>query len=475
MNQLDEWLSGIKRTWENRELVTGDHDTKLVFDTLAPIYAKSVLPILILGESGTGKESLAKHIHDLFVQDRDTFNADPPSMHSINCGGFEPTLAFSELFGHTRNAFTDAGRHELGLILRASGYLSPEATKTVSTQKFGLLDFEEWLKAGNDDLRLVKGVYESPKAKQRAGTLFLDEVATLPPKVMAGLLRVLSSGDVYPFGYHGPSFRSYCRIIAATNEMSILEQSLTRKQDEISSFRQDLCYRLAGAVLTLSALRDRDPQVIREYCKTSVWNQIGLQRMEVSDDGINFVLNLYRNRTDDIARQYQQGNFRSLRNLMHRAALIALREGAHIVKMEHLELSLQHGRIIVGESKSNERHIRNTFRKVLQEEGVSEIDERFSYESLKHYTENARGKVAYAFLNCCLVKSASDQFYSLSEIQLALTQGMTLNAWLGKRLLAEHIREVIQTRFNDQVDTGGWPVDLSIHDMVKRLRSGKGL
>jgi len=106
-------------------------------------------------------------------------------------------LAFSELFGHTAGAFTDAKFHELGLVLRASGYqIGPK--KSGDSQ-----NFLAWLQAANPDLVERNTLFCSRAAEQSAGTLFLDEVATLPAKVMAGLLRVLSSGDIIPFGHHG--------------------------------------------------------------------------------------------------------------------------------------------------------------------------------------------------------------------------------------------------------------------------------
>jgi hypothetical protein len=105
-------------------------------------------------------------------------------------------------------------------------------------------------------------LWSSDAAKQNAGTLFLDEVGSLPPKVMAGLLRLLSSYDVVPLGYHGRGIRTYCRIIAATNETRVLDAiskgTLQPGPLPESSFRADLYYRLNGAVLHLSALKDRE-------------------------------------------------------------------------------------------------------------------------------------------------------------------------------------------------------------------------
>ena len=259
--KLQDWMRATRDAWHDRiSLSLKDAGTKHIYDTIAPIYARSKLPMLILGETGTGKESLAEHIHQVSLQ-RDG------QMLKLNCGGLEPSLAFSELFGHTANAFTDAGYHELGLVLQASGYQAePRDTRDNS------LTFEGWLRLKNPDIAKDQyGLLTSKEAERRAGTLFLDEVATMPKKVMAGLLRVLSTGDVLPFGHHGAGIRSYCRIIAATNETDVLESSVNARADESATFRRDLCYRLGGAILTLAPLRERDPEDIRNYVERTVW------------------------------------------------------------------------------------------------------------------------------------------------------------------------------------------------------------
>jgi transcriptional regulator with AAA-type ATPase domain len=418
--------------------------------------------MLLLGETGTGKESLARHIHEA--------SRRKGRMLSINCGGLEPSLAFSELFGHTANAFTDANYHELGLLLRASGYKQGNRQARGNSQTFA-----DWLIEGNPDVREDKdGLLTSDAAEADSGTLFLDEVATLPRKVMAGLLRVLSTSDVSPFGYHGSAIRTHCRIIAATNEMSVLEASIAHRQDEVSAFRRDLCYRLGGAILTLAPLRERDPEDIRHYVERTVWGQLELQEMPVEVAAVDYIVALFKGRTDDTARQYQLGNFRSLRNLVYRSALIAIEDRAPSVTLTHVELSVQHGQLLVGQSEAinQERHIRETFRRALLKLDI-QIDEDFSWEELKELTNKKPIEVGYAFLQSCLkIKLAPSRgYYQLSEIQRALARGVVLNAWLGKSLRKEHVLKAAAEYCI--LDASGWPSDISVSAIVQRAREAK--
>jgi DNA-binding NtrC family response regulator len=161
--------------------------------------------VLIYGESGTGKELIARAIHD--HSDRASGKFMP-----INCSAIPETLFESELFGHTKNAFTGADRFRRGLIEEADG-----------------------------------------------GTLFLDEVGDLPPLAQAKILRVLQDGEIRRLGSN-ESIRSDFRVIAATKF----------DLDELCSqgeFREDLLYRLKTVTLTLPRLADRkdDIPALAEY------------------------------------------------------------------------------------------------------------------------------------------------------------------------------------------------------------------
>lgn len=162
--------------------------------------ARSALPVLITGETGTGKENAASAVHHFSAR-----SSGP--LVSINCAAIPENLFESELFGHTRGAFSGATSDKQGRLESASG-----------------------------------------------GTVFLDEVGELPLPAQAKLLRVLETGMVTPVG----SVRERkldCRLVAATNRDLEAEARLGR-------FREDLFFRLAAATVTLPPLRDRPAEIL---------------------------------------------------------------------------------------------------------------------------------------------------------------------------------------------------------------------
>ncbi|MCH7762049.1 sigma-54-dependent Fis family transcriptional regulator, partial [candidate division TA06 bacterium] len=155
--------------------------------------------VLIQGESGTGKEVVAKTIH--FNSPRKDHRFIP-----INCGGIPETLLESELFGHTKGAYTGADRAKKGLFEVAEG-----------------------------------------------GTLFLDEINTAPLTVQVKLLRVLQEGRFIPLGATR-EVKVDVRIIASSN--IDLEKAI-----EEGKFRGDLYYRLNVVKITLPPLRERKEDI----------------------------------------------------------------------------------------------------------------------------------------------------------------------------------------------------------------------
>ena len=151
--------------------------------------------VLLTGETGTGKGALAQHIHDLSTCRDNLFV-------KVNCPAIVPELFESEIFGHSRGAFTGAHAQRIGRLEMA-----------------------------------------------RDGTLFLDEVAELPVGLQAKLLHVLQDRAFERVGDSTP-IEARFRVISATNRD--LQPEIDRGR-----FRRDLYYRLSAVTIDVPALRDR--------------------------------------------------------------------------------------------------------------------------------------------------------------------------------------------------------------------------
>lgn len=170
-----------------------------VIETVAVI-APSAAPVLILGPSGVGKEVIAHLIHQWSPR------ADGPLV-AANCAGLPESLIESELFGHTKGAFTGAGQARQGFFRAAHG-----------------------------------------------GTLFLDEIGELPIQLQPKLLRALESGEITPVGSDLP-LQVDTRLVAATN------RDLAEAVRE-GRFRDDLYYRINVVELAVPPLAERYDDIL---------------------------------------------------------------------------------------------------------------------------------------------------------------------------------------------------------------------
>jgi DNA-binding NtrC family response regulator len=157
--------------------------------------APSSAPVLIRGETGTGKELIARTIHE------NSPRAGHPFI-SVNCASLPETLLESELFGHTRGAFTGAHGDRKGRFEMAG-----------------------------------------------KGTLFLDEIGDISPSFQSKLLRVLQEKEFYPVGGEEPR-RSNARVLVATHQPM---EKLVRE----GRFREDLYFRLRVVEILVPPLRER--------------------------------------------------------------------------------------------------------------------------------------------------------------------------------------------------------------------------
>jgi transcriptional regulator with GAF, ATPase, and Fis domain len=222
-----------------------------LFDTVRRL-APHARTALVTGETGTGKELLARALHRLGPRKDRKFIA-------FNCSAVVETLFESELFGHTRGAFTGAVEAKAGLFELADG-----------------------------------------------GTLFLDEVGELPQAVQAKLLRVIEYGEVQRVGA-AEGRRVDVRIIAATNRQLFDEVVAGR-------FRQDLYYRLNVVEITLPPLRERreDIQYLTAAFTREFAGRFGKPLVGLSPGAERLLHNAP-----------WPGNVRELRNIIERACMLS--------------------------------------------------------------------------------------------------------------------------------------------------------
>jgi two-component system response regulator AtoC len=192
--------------------VVGDSPAMKAVYRLTRLVAPTRASVLIVGETGTGKELIAHSIHRLSPR------ADGPYVR-VNCGALSESLLESELFGHVKGAFTGAISNKTGRFEAAHG-----------------------------------------------GTIFLDEISSMSPKLQVKLLRVLQEREFERVG-ESRTINVDTRLVAATNQFL---------EDEIAAgrFRDDLYYRLNVVPIYLPPLRERRSDIpglvrffLHRYCE----------------------------------------------------------------------------------------------------------------------------------------------------------------------------------------------------------------
>lgn len=206
--------------------------------------------ILIEGESGTGKELAARAIHKR--------SGRSGEFAPINCGSISPELLESELFGHSKGAFTGAHKSRQGLFSYANG-----------------------------------------------GTVFLDEIGEMPMSMQAKLLRVLEEKAIRPVGTE-QEVPVDVRIIAATNR-DLSEEINAGK------FREDLYYRLNVLSITMPPLRERldDIPELAEFFSSHLSRELGVPPIPFNHDDL-VTLQSYN----------WPGNIREFKNIIERSLLL---------------------------------------------------------------------------------------------------------------------------------------------------------
>lgn len=234
------------------ENIVGRSKSMVALFDLVERIADTNSTVLITGESGTGKELFAKAIHYNSGRRERSFIA-------VDCGVIPENLMESELFGHTKGAFTGAHAAKRGLFVEAD-----------------------------------------------KGTIFLDEIGNLTPPLQAKLLRVLQEREVKPVGSTEIT-RVDVRVIAAANED--LRQAVSN-----GTFRDDLFYRLSVIPLHVPPLRERreDIPLLINHFLDKVCRGHKIKTKEIDPKVLNSM----------IAYSWP-GNVRELENLIERMVLIS--------------------------------------------------------------------------------------------------------------------------------------------------------
>ncbi|MDJ0838742.1 MAG: sigma-54-dependent Fis family transcriptional regulator [Acidobacteriota bacterium] len=224
------------------------HPTMLSMFRMIQKLAKVPATVLIQGESGTGKELVARAIYELG-------NYDGPFI-AMNCGGIEPNLLKSELFGHVKGSFTGAQKDRPGLFKKAEG-----------------------------------------------GVLFMDEIGEMPSDMQVAMLRTLENSEIMPVGADRP-FQVKTRVVAATHRN-------LREMVVEGTFRNDLFQRLKGLTIEVPPLRKRRGDIphlcnhfVRKYN-----DKFGLSFQGLRPEAADFLAGL----------DYSQGNVRELEHMIERA------------------------------------------------------------------------------------------------------------------------------------------------------------
>jgi len=239
-----------RRIAETRRKLVGDTPSIQAVRALIKRIAPTPANVLIEGETGTGKELVARLLHE--------HSGRKGPFIPVNCSAIAPDLLESELFGHTRGAFTSANRMREGLFVAAGG-----------------------------------------------GTLFLDEINEMRLDMEVKLLRTLEENTIRPVG----SDREVpvdCRIVAST-------QADLGELVEQQRFREDLYYRLNVIRIAVPPLRDRreDVSLLAAHFVDNLSAEMGIAPVDLE------LLQLEALRTHD-----WPGNVRELRNVVEQTLLL---------------------------------------------------------------------------------------------------------------------------------------------------------
>jgi DNA-binding NtrC family response regulator len=320
----------LKKSEERINVIAGDIDKEFMgiigesielqkVKEMIKLVAPTDANVLILGENGTGKELVARELH------RQSLRYGKPFI-SVDLGALNETLFESELFGHTKGAFTGATADKPGRFELASG-----------------------------------------------GTIFLDEIGNLSTHLQSKLLTVLEKGTIAPLGAVS-EVPIDVRLICATN-MPL------RVMTEEQTFRRDLFYRINTFEIEVPALRERTediPVLVKHFLK--IYGKRYRKKIVEPEKKV----------LDHLQRYHWPGNIRELRNLVERAVVLSLNDtidprilfnihtGSPFPKKEDLNLEENEKSLIIRALEKNRGNVTRAARDLG-------IDRNALYRRMKKY------------------------------------------------------------------------------------------
>lgn len=270
LSKIEALEKEIHKKYTFEDIISKNYKILQIFDLL-PNISESNSTVLLQGDSGTGKELFARAIHNLSTRKDGPFIA-------VNCGALPDTLLESELFGYVKGAFTDAVKNKPGRF------------------------------------ELAKG-----------GTIFLDEIDSMPFATQVKLLRVLQEKEFEPLGATSP---------VKTN-VRVLSASKANLQDLVHNgkFREDLFYRINVVKIELPPLNQRrdDIPLLIEHFIIKFNHRMHKSIKDVSPEVLKLLLNYS-----------YEGNIRQLENIVEHAFVMCQ---INEIKLEHMPPEITSGKI----------------------------------------------------------------------------------------------------------------------------------